>query len=319
MLFCLAVAPSSRQHCSSGLLCLLASAAFGQGCSQASSNLFSDRAPASGGVTAGVGSLGASGVSAAGAGAADSAPTGETGQAGSDAGISGADAANQTGAGGSAGPSGSGGGGASNGAPDGGGAHGVGDNGNTAGTGLGGLGGAAGQGGQANPHGGAPSSAGAGSGICDLCDAQHSQLASCSEQTGCLYSGCNSGYLNCDPSAPNVDGCSCQGNGCCGSRCQTAHDNGVGNTFYDCVAADTYNVEQAFEAAQAATAQAGTAAVASCGNAANLLLGVCKTTGVGSCACWSYQGTGVYASMVGKVTVQPNGCMCTTESQTAWH
>jgi hypothetical protein len=64
------------------------------------------------------------------------------------------------------------------------------------------------------------------------CDQAHSQGAACTG-TGCTYSGCVSGYGDCDASAPNTSGCetpitsvaNCTG---CGIACDTTHSHGAG-------------------------------------------------------------------------------------------
>ncbi len=64
------------------------------------------------------------------------------------------------------------------------------------------------------------------------CDQAHSQGAACNGTGGCTYSGCASGYGDCDASAPNTSGCetpittaaNCTG---CGIACDTAHSHGA--------------------------------------------------------------------------------------------
>jgi hypothetical protein len=52
---------------------------------------------------------------------------------------------------------------------------------------------------------------------------------------------------------PDTDGCECAAPGCCSGACQVVHSNGAGQSFYDCVAASTFNQTQATEACVAFT------------------------------------------------------------------
>jgi hypothetical protein len=181
--------------------------------------------------------------------------------------------------------------------------------------------------------GGASNNAGAGglggpsagsTGLCEMCDTAHSLFASCTIDGGCLYSGCVAGFVDCTTTAPNLNGCACRGNACCGNRCQTAHDDGVGDKFYDCEALRTYTVEQALSAADADTAQLGIASDHwSCGNDQNgATTGVCKTTDgqMGSCTCWVYAATGADINRVGRVQVSTTGgCVCPTSTSPTWN
>jgi hypothetical protein len=55
------------------------------------------------------------------------------------------------------------------------------------------------------------------------------------------------------PMACRVSGADrcCAGTGCCSSGCQSAHDNGLGQTYFDCQPIDTYSLTQAMAAAAA--------------------------------------------------------------------
>ncbi len=63
------------------------------------------------------------------------------------------------------------------------------------------------------------------------CDAKNSQGASCVDGTTCSYTGCNSGFADCDTDAPDTNGCetkvasaTCNA---CGASCDTTHSNGA--------------------------------------------------------------------------------------------
>ena len=84
---------------------------------------------------------------------------------------------------------------------------------------------------------------------------------------------CNAGLQDCNGSkAPDTDGCECAGTGCCSGKCQTAHSNGNGQTFYDCAAGKTHNETQAGEACAALTGGSGACSAKSAGCNCVLLL-----------------------------------------------
>jgi hypothetical protein len=117
------------------------------------------------------------------------------------------------------------------------------------------------------------------------CDTLHSVGASC-VGASCQYAGCTAGWLDCDAAGTNVDGCECPTPGCCGAACQSTHHDGLGHTYYDCVAAGTYDREQATEACAAFT---GDATLCHAATACNPTKTVCSDGGP-SCACWSWSG-----------------------------
>jgi hypothetical protein len=111
-------------------------------------------------------------------------------------------------------------------------------------------------------------------------------------------SDCNSG------TAPDLDGCECATPGCCAgppAGCQTTHSNGEGQSFYDCNALNTVNVNQALAACAAYAAAQGhpstwCASNYSCGAIGGALFACYNTGGPGvtTCStapvCWGYQG-----------------------------
>jgi hypothetical protein len=114
--------------------------------------------------------------------------------------------------------------------------------------------------------------------------------------TTCTYA-CNPGHLDCNAvNGPDTDGCECTTPACCGTSCQTTHDNGVGQSYYDCSPQGTYNSGTAMEACQAyATGMNANPANCSAGwNCTGVdTQSVCYTTNGGNSGtdCWNYAGT----------------------------
>lgn len=144
------------------------------------------------------------------------------------------------------------------------------------------------------------------------CDVIHSNPTSCNGAT-CVYSSCHSGWTDCSTTAPNLDGCECNTPACCGSKCETTHANGVGQNYYDCVDAGTYNVTQATEACAAYTGNQAACSSSGCtGPGSNMV--VCGSSG-NLCVCWNYSGTNVghlYSS--GQST-----CYCPGSTDPSWN
>jgi hypothetical protein len=71
--------------------------------------------------------------------------------------------------------------------------------------------------------------------------------------TGTCALTCLQGFFDCHtPSAPSADdGCECQGTACCGSACQTKHNNGVFTNVYDPGFKDFYDCEPSTDATAA--------------------------------------------------------------------
>lgn len=99
-------------------------------------------------------------------------------------------------------------------------------------------------------------------------------------------------------SASSAGGCSgCTTPGCCGAVCQTAHSNGVGQSYYDCNPPDTHTLMTAMEACAAyAVTVGGTAADCFDGwgcSAEPSLDQVCYANATGATCmmyCWAYVG-----------------------------
>lgn len=172
------------------------------------------------------------------------------------------------------------------------------------------------------------------------CSLANETTVTCTSGT-CTYV-CSAGYASCDTSNHAVAGCACpaaslstQGTvgGCCGTSCQTQHNNGVGGYYFDCVALSTYNSTQAQEAATSDTSQTGTVWLGQCGSAPNVQSAVFRsvdTTGTtGTCAAWVYSGSGTYngvnlAQTVGTTYVSSGtgsdvGCFCGLLTSPNWN
>lgn len=94
---------------------------------------------------------------------------------------------------------------------------------------------------------------------CGACGIVCAAGASCTTPTNATTAqcACPTGDVVCGRSS-GVAGKCCAGNGCCPSgACQTAHANGLGQSYYDCGALDEHTQSQAVAAAQA-WAPAGT-------------------------------------------------------------
>ena len=137
----------------------------------------------------------------------------------------------------------------------------------------------------------------------------------------CSYT-CNAGRQDCNASkAPDTDGCECAGTACCSGKCQTAHSNGKGNSFYDCSAAGTHNQGQA---AEACASLAGSSACRSSTAPCNCLLiicgsqaqSVCGSSG-GKCYCWQYAGPN--AGTVQESSGSNCAASCGASSDSAWN
>jgi hypothetical protein len=117
-------------------------------------------------------------------------------------------------------------------------------------------------------------------GGCNACDTGSASGASC-DGASCHYTSCDIGRVDCNTSAPNTDGCECSGNGCCGDKCQTHHDNGCGQSYYDCESGCTQN--SAIDACAAFTGDPNKCHMLQCNNKSV----ICSDGGT-RCICWGY-------------------------------
>src|ERR1019366_10654652 len=97
----------------------------------------------------------------------------------------------------------------------------------------------------------------------------------------CSYT-CAAGRADCDLATPDTNGCECATPSCCaGGGCQMTHSNGVGQSYYDCMALGTYTSAQAMAACAAAQYT----------NCKDDSKGVCGSVSSASgtpCTCWDY-------------------------------
>jgi hypothetical protein len=159
------------------------------------------------------------------------------------------------------------------------------------------------------------------------CDTTRSVGASCTS-SGCAYTSCNSGFIDCNKTAPNSDGCECatattpaEGTaGCCANGCQTQHDNALGQSFYDCNPPKTYTEDEATTACTAyAIAQGGTAKnctwyTCSGNNSGSNPAIICSDalgTSMFPCYCWGFAGTAQGHAL--------NGCYCPASGDPTWN
>jgi hypothetical protein len=136
----------------------------------------------------------------------------------------------------------------------------------------------------------------------------HVATPSCSG--GTCTSTCAPGWSNCkQPAAPKPDdGCECPTPACCAATCQTVHDNGFGQQFYDCLIMYEYDRTQA-EKAAAAYNPSGTVSVMTFNdpnNANSSVTAACNST-PSDCPCWVYEGTGVDVNLAGYAFRQTPG------------
>jgi hypothetical protein len=126
------------------------------------------------------------------------------------------------------------------------------------------------------------------------CDTSRSVGAACGA-SGCTYTGCQAGFSMCNTAAPNANGCACATPGCCGTNCNTTHRNGLGDSFYDCVAVGSVDAStQAFKACAASKdASAQCSGGWTCpGITTQFVCDAPSTAQKNSCArCWAYQGS----------------------------
>ena len=128
---------------------------------------------------------------------------------------------------------------------------------------------------------------------------------------------CQNGSCTCPPTIPTACAADCcAGTACCGSgssaKCQTAHDNGLGQPFFDCTASYTPSTTTP-ELAKAAAAAWGATSTSD----ASTLCGPFCTAGqkAGACAVWCY-GSNPFAGHVATAPLCVNACP--TSASPSW-
>jgi hypothetical protein len=125
-------------------------------------------------------------------------------------------------------------------------------------------------------------------GMCtNKCTAAAHATAACSASM-CGIGMCVGSYQDCDAQAAN--GCECPGTGCCpANTCQFVHNNGSGQSFYDCAALGTIDQNQAMEACTAYTGNMGQCHALTCTSGkASGELAVCSDGSPTDCICWAF-------------------------------
>jgi hypothetical protein len=113
-------------------------------------------------------------------------------------------------------------------------------------------------------------------------------------------SSCLPGRSNCSrPPVPTPDdGCECKTPGCCATFCQTIHDDGFGDPFYDCVIKYEYNMTQANEAATNYNKTGVVQQRVGDDHMGDTVTAMCNLN-VNDCTCWAYDATGSWSSARG--------------------
>jgi hypothetical protein len=103
---------------------------------------------------------------------------------------------------------------------------------------------------------------------------------------------CSAGRADCNAStAPNTDGCECATPSCCGTACETKHDDGFGHPFYDCNPPSATSSQAALAACNAYAASfGGSASDCSDGWSCPNTDQVCYAPSSGCAKCWNYTG-----------------------------
>ncbi len=148
---------------------------------------------------------------------------------------------------------------------------------------------------------------------CGNCNTQCGPTETCT--TSACYAPVSCGSTSFDCNGLPTDGCECtSGTGCCGAICQTAHHNGIGQSwgeaFYDCET--TLNLQLGRDACFAYTSNMAQCFAASCtGPGSNKV--VCSQGSL--CICWTYAGSNaghVYSS--GSAS-----CLCGNATTPSWN
>jgi hypothetical protein len=133
--------------------------------------------------------------------------------------------------------------------------------------------------------------------VCD--DSGRSTQTQCYQEQ-CYYN-CTEGYVSCHaPTGSRLQGCECEGFGCCGTECQTKHSNGIGGHWFDCQPLDTYNSTQALQACLSHTGSYEQCGDTSCPGGGHAY---CTSDG----HCWGYDGAVAGRVSSGAIIACPTG------------
>jgi hypothetical protein len=135
----------------------------------------------------------------------------------------------------------------------------------------------------------------------------------------CTVKTCNANFFDCDSKASN--GCECAGQdsgggGCCpGNKCQTAHTDGFGHSFYDCEA--SYSETLARDAAKAA------GFATPFGNNCGAMMSekvICGQSSTG-CTCWVWSDSASTNNATGRArqNTANNTCYCPSSGDQPWN
>jgi hypothetical protein len=146
------------------------------------------------------------------------------------------------------------------------------------------------------------------------CDTVNSVGGTCGGTT-CTYASCKTGFLDCNTTAPNADGCETP-------QSAAKHATGIPNiSYYDCAPLKTYGVTQALEACTAYTGDGSQCATFACTNPKNGPI-VCSTGALNKdCECWSYGGLNVgYVDNSGGLPGSTgSNCFCPSTTDPTWN
>ena len=130
----------------------------------------------------------------------------------------------------------------------------------------------------------------------------------------CSYT-CDSLRQDCNvATAPDQDGCECAGTACCGAGCQTTHQNGEGQNYYDCSPVNTHSQTEAQAACEAYSGGSCSNSSTCCGADIIVCLGTTATAycGGSTSLCWQY-------GSVGSGTVVSGSSASCTAGSTPWN
>jgi hypothetical protein len=171
-----------------------------------------------------------------------------------------------------------------------------------------------------NPAGTSCTPSGGGAGQCDgqgtctsTCTPPQQMCSGVCVDTQTSLNNCGACGKVCANTCGALQACSgtlvCSNGSCVNSLvCQTIHSNGLGQSFYDCTALNTYNITTATEAANAVPLS-GTPGQVACGSDQ----AISDQYSDGSCGTWTYTGT-----LAGHVNRTQGSCICPAVTDPAW-